>query len=839
MHRPMRDNKPPASERRTRIFSFSGVLIASALIAFTAAIHGGSAVQIFAALATALATAGLNRLPIFLDPSGELSLAPAITIATMILFGWPAALVGAAVGIASGFLNRPLREVLNSATDELPALASAAAASAVVRTPWGNQEIGTPIIAMAAYAVTRTLIVSIRMHVEEAIAWRQSVRFLIGGTFFHLGVFTGVAATAVWMAISMTSIIDRLLVPVVAAAVTLELYLPRILRGQEQRRVLTAVSVLAAAVDAKDPYTANHSLSVARLCQRVARLLDLSEVDVHSVYLAALLHDVGKTVIPAEILRKPGPLTSEEYETVRAHVNAGVRIVQTIRGLAGVAPIVGASHEHMDGIGYPSGLSGEKIPLGARIILAVDAYDALTTDRPYRAAQSPEAAVRELEAHAGTQFDPRVITALRAAIGLPRPEAPVNLPAWMTLLRHPAFGLLLAGELVSFIGDNVFFVAVTLWVWKLTGSATMLAVALVAATVGQGLLGFLAGALADRFDRRGVIIASDIARAGLVFALAFVLPRDLPWGFFLILLLNVGVVFFRTGIFALIQSVVPRIDLLAANALYQTTQRIGEIVGSAIGGAIVVSMGFQMAFYLDAVSFFASALCVALMPVRWRAGLGTAPPRKISVEVGEGLRFIWQTPVHRVLALLVFPGYLTLAYNVLQTPMVVKTADLQAVAYGMINSSLGVGQLVAATVLAAGRKQWASVPFVVSMFLLTSLATIMFGSTTVYAVLITAAFLFGVGNVATFIGNTTISMMNAPSEIIGRLMASRGVFISAITIIGMLVFGRLADEPGLGPPIALWALGAASAAGVLLVWFTVGRQLTISPPAEAPGGGDD
>lgn len=827
------------SERRVRTLSLSGILIASAFAATLVIIYEGDAVQVFAALATAIVTAGLNRFPIFLDPSGELSLAPVITIATIVLFGWPAAIVGAAVGIAFGLLDRRIREVLKTAAHQLPALVFAAATTSLVQIPWGNQRIDAVIIGMAAYAVFRTLTVSIQMRVGEAIAWRQSFRFLVKGTFFHLGVFAGVAGIAVWMVSSTTTTIDRLLIPVAAATVTLQLYLPRILRGQEQRRVLTAVSVLAAAVDAKDPYTANHSLAVARLCQRVARLLDLNEVEVHYVYLAALLHDVGKTVVPAEILKKPGPLTSEEYETVRAHVDAGVRIVQTIRGLAGVAPIVGASHEHIDGVGYPSGLKGEKIPLGARIILAVDAYDALTTDRPYRTSQSPQAAVRELEAHVGTQFDDRVINALRTAIGLPRPKAPASIPAWANLIRQRAFGLLLVGELVSFIGDNIFFVAVTLWVWKLTGSATMLAIALIAATVGQGLLGFLAGALADRLDRRGVIITSDLARAGLVFALAFVLPRDLPWGLFLILLLNVGVVFFRTGIFALIPSVVPRNDLLAANALYQTTQRIGEIAGSAIGGAIVVTMGFQAAFYLDAASFFASAACVALMPVTWRAGLSTAPPRKISIEVGEGLQYIWQTPLHRVLALLIFPGYLTLAFDVLMAPMVVKTAGLQAIAYGMINSAVGVGKLIAATVLAGGRKQWANVAFIMSMFLVTSLAIIMFGSTTLYTTLVIAAFLFGLGNVATNIGNATLSMMNAPSEIIGRLMASRGVFISAVTIIGMLVFGRLADEPKLGPPIALLALGAVSAVGVLLVWLTAGRQLSASSPVQVPSGGND
>ena len=108
---------------------------------------------------------------------------------------------------------------------------------------------------------------------------------------------------------------------------------------------------------------------------------------------------------------------------MQSHVDAGVRIVESIIGLSQIAPIVGASHERLDGRGYPKGLSGDDIPIGSRINLVVDAYNALTTNRPYRAGRSPEEALRELDAHAKTQFDPRIISALRDALGVSQPRS--------------------------------------------------------------------------------------------------------------------------------------------------------------------------------------------------------------------------------------------------------------------------------------------------------------------------------------------------------------------------------------------------------------------------------
>lgn len=814
------------SNERSRVVFTSAVVAAPVALVLIAAIRDWTAVQVTAAIVTALTIAVLDLFPLYLDPAGELRFTTIIAIPTLILFGWPTALLGAAAGIALSLLHKSPRDVFVHGTERLASLIAAAASVTIFHLPWPRTESAEVILATLAYTIARILIVSVRMHAEEAIAWPRAVHFLISATALHLGAFALVASIAVWTVISDPTEGARFLVPVLASAVTLQLYLPRILRGQEQRRVVTAVSVLAAAVDAKDPYTANHSAEVAELSRRVARILNLDEPTVHQIYLAGLLHDVGKTVVPVAILLKPDKLTDEEWQVMRSHVEAGVRIVESIGGLSGVATIVAASHEQINGRGYPNGLKGDQIPLGSRINLVVDAYSALTTSRPYRPARSSEAALQELEANAGTQFDPRVVDALRSAVRQQhRTEATsASQPAWWIVLKQPAFALLWMGQLVSFLGDEIFFIALTLWVFKLTGSATVLATTLVMATIGQGLLGFLAGALADRTDRRALMIASDLGRAVIVAVIPLVITKSISATFLLLAVLSAGTVFFRSAVSALIPSVAPTDELSTSNALLQTTERIAEIVGGILGSTLVLAFGFHTAFLLDAGSFAFSGICIALMPIAWRVGLGTGQPRNITAEVGEGLRFIWQTPLHRVLALAIIPGYLTLGFTALRAPVIIGTAGLPVIAYGVINSAIGLGKLVSALGLTGMGKHWTSVSLVFAMFLLTAVSIVLFGSTSAYPMLIASAFLFGLSNIATNITNATISMANSPSWILGRLMASRQVFIAATTIVSTLVFGRLADV--VGPAESTVLLGVISGVGIIVVWLFAGNKLT-------------
>ena len=174
---------------------------------------------------------------------------------------------------------------------------------------------------------------------------------------------------------------------------------------------LQTVVGLVAALEAKDEYTANHADTIAKMAVEVGRKLALAEPELRRVQYVALLHDVGKIGISAEILDKPGPLSPEERVKVDQHTLIGERIVARIDYLRPLAPLVRATHERWDGMGYPDRLAGEAIPLESRIAFVCDAFHAMTSDRPYRPALSHAAAQKELRSNAGSQFDPAVVAA--------------------------------------------------------------------------------------------------------------------------------------------------------------------------------------------------------------------------------------------------------------------------------------------------------------------------------------------------------------------------------------------------------------------------------------------
>ncbi|MBI3764273.1 MAG: diguanylate cyclase, partial [Chloroflexi bacterium] len=173
------------------------------------------------------------------------------------------------------------------------------------------------------------------------------------------------------------------------------------------------LDALAAALDARDKETEGHSRRVVAFTLALARRMNLPEEELATIQRGAILHDIGKIGVPDAILLKPGPLTDEERAIMRNHPEWGRRILSGIPFLAGAAEIVRAHQERWDGAGYPQGRKGEAIPLGARIFAVADTFDAITSDRPYRAGRSYAVARAEIEAGRGTQFDPRFVDAFR------------------------------------------------------------------------------------------------------------------------------------------------------------------------------------------------------------------------------------------------------------------------------------------------------------------------------------------------------------------------------------------------------------------------------------------
>src|SRR5262249_49128383 len=181
-----------------------------------------------------------------------------------------------------------------------------------------------------------------------------------------------------------------------------------------RERATEAMESLAAAVDARDAYTAGHSRRVQEIAVHIGRTLGLDGAELESLSFAALFHDVGKLAVPDSVLLKNGPLQSEEWWVVRRHAAEGERIIGHLGFLADATPAIRHHHEHFDGSGYPDGLKGEGIPLRARIIHVADAFASMSSDRVYRNRLTPEAAIAELRRETGTQFCPRCAGAFEA-----------------------------------------------------------------------------------------------------------------------------------------------------------------------------------------------------------------------------------------------------------------------------------------------------------------------------------------------------------------------------------------------------------------------------------------
>ena len=197
----------------------------------------------------------------------------------------------------------------------------------------------------------------------------------------------------------------------------IEEYIERLKEAAEENRELFigSIRMLAAAIDEKDPYTRGHSGRVAKYSTIIAQELRLSAEDLDKLKISALLHDVGKIGVDDRVLKKPGSLTPEEFEIMKTHTTKGANIMRPVSQLKDMLPGIELHHEHLDGRGYPYGLSGPQIPMMARIIAVADTLDAMTTNRPYQSAMDLEYALGRIKALTGSKFDQSVVNALESA----------------------------------------------------------------------------------------------------------------------------------------------------------------------------------------------------------------------------------------------------------------------------------------------------------------------------------------------------------------------------------------------------------------------------------------
>jgi diguanylate cyclase (GGDEF)-like protein/putative nucleotidyltransferase with HDIG domain len=278
------------------------------------------------------------------------------------------------------------------------------------------QSLAKPLVGAATtYFVFNTALIAIAIslstHQSFVQIWNEN--FLWSAPSYFVGA--GAAALGTW-AISASGF---WLAPLTAAPLyltyrTYKVYLGRIederLHVQQVSDLhLATIEALALAIDAKDQTAQNHIRRVQVYAAGLARALGMSDNDIQGVKTAALLHDIGKLAVPEHILSKPGPLTQEEFQKIRIHPQIGAEIIGAVPFPYPVAPLILSHHERWDGKGYPAGLKGDEIPLGARILSIVDYFDALTSDRPYHKAMSEEAALALLQQEASKALDPSVV----------------------------------------------------------------------------------------------------------------------------------------------------------------------------------------------------------------------------------------------------------------------------------------------------------------------------------------------------------------------------------------------------------------------------------------------
>jgi putative nucleotidyltransferase with HDIG domain len=351
------------------------------------------------------------------------SIAFVVYLASAVVFGtfWCVLIAASSLAIAEYLIRKPVVKIVFNVAQHILALGLAGLMYTTLGgavPPDSLDSAAVPYMSLAlTYILVNSGVVSGVVALSErrnfSEVWVRNTWGLLGYDLVASAVGLGIA----WL--YLTWGVMGVLAVVIPVLFLRHTYLVNLQLQATNRELL---ELMVKSIEARDPYTSGHSQRVAEIARLLARELGLHFREVDSIATAALLHDVGKIYEEfAPILQKTGKLTAEEREVMCSHPVKSADLVATISNLRGyVERCVRHHHENFDGTGYPDGLSGEEIPLGARIILVADTADAMTTDRPYRKALSYERLIEELEKYAGTQFDPRVVSAFKRSSAVAR-----------------------------------------------------------------------------------------------------------------------------------------------------------------------------------------------------------------------------------------------------------------------------------------------------------------------------------------------------------------------------------------------------------------------------------
>lgn len=349
--------------------------------------------------------------PITKPSNDQLTVSFAVHISALILYGAPMAILISTVAniIVDAIGRRGLKKMFFNVSQYAITIYLSWLVYHYLSPNTGVLQIRENFMAMLAscltYVVVNYLLVSIIISLSLNKRWAQVVRKDVKLELLHFASLAPVSILIVILYSVEPLTILIVFLPLYVAHFSFENYIN--LRTETQR----TIEVLADIIDKRDSYTSEHSLRVAYFCRKIAEELSLQPNEIETLDTAARVHDLGKISVPDSILLKNGRLTPAEREIILGHSQVGYDILNNLRFYKSGAKLVRYHHERCDGKGYPQGLSWESIPLGARILAVADAFDAMTSDRPYRKAMAREEAINELVKYSGTQFDPHVVKA--------------------------------------------------------------------------------------------------------------------------------------------------------------------------------------------------------------------------------------------------------------------------------------------------------------------------------------------------------------------------------------------------------------------------------------------
>ncbi len=393
---------------------YAGMILTAGML-FARFLPGAEAPPL-AAFATVLVLMIASEIrPVPLPGGGYVTATVMVEIASLVILGplWTACMdVVVTLGV-QGLVQRrpPVRVFHNAAIFAITAFAAGSAFTAMggrVGALAFPQDLLPLLVCGGVFFACNSTLVSVVVGLTAGPdPWRIWQSNFLRGLLHHLSfVMLGALAAVVHFSVGPWGL-ALLVIPFLVARHSFAAYL------EIRADLKDFVRALSGVLEEVDPYTRHHSIRVSRYSVRLARAMRRPEREVEEIEYAALVHDLGKIGPQHQhILQKPGSLTHEEQRTLRAHPAEGAEIVGKVRALRRAAEIVRSHHERPDGQGYPYGLRSEDVPLGARILNVADAFDAMTSDRPYRRALTAEAALRELDKGAGTQFDSGVVRAL-------------------------------------------------------------------------------------------------------------------------------------------------------------------------------------------------------------------------------------------------------------------------------------------------------------------------------------------------------------------------------------------------------------------------------------------